>query len=127
MFRIFDLLEAFYDVNGLSGHKMVRDFALLQGVIGFFLKWKLSEKESRENRADLMLLQDLLRRIPEETLTQFYVEKNSGPIAALALLVRRGKFATAQKLSRTVKPHQRLDRAGITPDRIIETTVQQLS
>ena len=96
---IFDLVDGLievYDVNGWRQFTSMRNHALIQGALYFFVKWKLEEFDGINVSPDLRRLWTLLQRIPTDDLATFYIRKNKGPIAAIFLLARQGEFAAAK-------------------------------
>ncbi|QNL17877.1 glycosyltransferase family 2 protein [Hyphobacterium sp. CCMP332] len=94
LFELFNNLDSHYQEQGWQEFAPIKDYALLQGAFGFFMRWKLEDN----NREDLESLAGLLDRMGEETIFSFYHQKNKGQIAPLAQAMKQRNWDLGRKI-----------------------------
>ena len=93
LFILINGLDEYYQSKGLSEYHHIWQFALLQGAIAFFAKWKLDDNDV----TDLDRIRDVLGRITEQTLEDFFNFKNKGNIIPILVSIRDGNYDLARK------------------------------
>jgi len=92
LFKLYDGLDQFYKDKGFQAYAQVWQFALLQGAIAFFARWKLEDRDVE----GLERICKLLQEIDESVLEAFFNEKNRGNIIPILISIRDSHYDRAQ-------------------------------
>ena len=92
LFQLYNGLKDYYQKKELDAQSPIWQFALLQGAIAFFARWKLEDN----NHQDLDRICDLLNDIPEIVFEDFFNEKNRGNIIPILISIRNKNYSAAK-------------------------------